>query len=155
MQQYIKKHARLLMFSMTSSCISSMSLLLCIFAVKSDSPIYFFVIPIIFWLGLIAEQLSFWIANSVLKKIITEEKPRRIHNNFGIISLMQTDLGSIADIVFVASLVIFIILALGGWGKQVFQFIFLFLMVLSFRIHCIANGKNYWYKKYFRIGEGK
>ena len=154
MQRYIRKHARLLKFSMISSCISSASLLICIFAVHNDSPIYLFVIPIIFWVGLIAEQYFFWMANSILRQIINTEKPRRIHKNLGIISPLQTELGSIADFVFVISLIVFIILMIGGWGKQIFQYIFLFLIVLSFRIHCIANGKNYWYKKYLSRRRG-
>ena len=147
MKQQIRKHALLLKSSMISSCVSSVSLLLCIFAVRSDLKIYRFLIPMIFWLGLIAEQVFFWKANSILKQIINTGQVERLNKKPGIIAPLQTELGAIADLVFVVSLIVFLILMIGNWGQSVFQFIFLFLIVLSFRIHCVANGKNYWYKK--------
>lgn len=154
MKQQIRKHSLFLDLSIIFSCVSSASLLLCIFAVRSDLQIYLFLIPVIFWFGLIAEQVFFWKANSILKQIINTGQVRRLNTKLGIIAPLQTELGAMADLIFVVSLIVFVILLIGNWGNGLFEFIFLFLIVLSFRIHCIANGKNYWYKKYFSRRRG-
>ena len=154
MRRQVRKHSLFLKFSMISSCVSSAALLLCIFAVRSDLKIYLFLIPVIFWFGLIAEQVFFWKANSILKQIINTGQVRRSNTKPGIIAPLQTELGAIADLIFVVSLIVFLILVIGNWGNSLFQFIFLFLIVLSFRVHCIANGKNYWYKKYLSRRRG-
>lgn len=154
MKHQVRKHAQLLRLSMVSSCVSSAAILLCILAVRSDLKMYLFLIPTVFWLGLIAEQVFFRKANSLLKQILGTGQVRRIHAKPGIFALFQTELGGIADLTFVLSLIVFLILFIGRWGNGFFQFVFLFLMVLSFRIHCVANGKNYWYKKYLLSGRG-
>lgn len=149
MQNQVKKHSQLLNLSMICSCVSSAAILLCIFAERSKSAIYLILIPTLFWVGLIVEQCLFWITNSVLRKIIKTNNVRRIYSRAGIISPFQTQLGTVADYTFIMSLILFVIFFMAEWGKDSFQFVLLFLIVSSFRIHCIANGKNYFYKIYF------
>ena len=45
-------------------------------------------------------------------------------------------------------IVVFVILMATGVGEKAIQYIFIFLLVLSFRLHCILNGKNFRYKKF-------
>lgn len=152
MKEQIRKHSLLLTLSIIFSFVSSASILLCIFAERRDLPLFLFLIPMIFWLGLIGEQILFWSANSVLKKIIGTGKIRRLRARPGIIAPLQTRWGIIADFIFVISLIVFAIMAIVSPSSDAIQFIFLFLIVFSFRIHCIANGKNYKYKKYLTYG---
>ncbi len=149
MKQQIKNHALLIVISLIFSFVSSAALLLCIPAIKSDSSFYLIVIPMMFWGGLVAEQCVFWRANWILKSILSEGHTRQIHIRPGIICPLQTILGTIADLTFAISLIVYIVLVVINVGTNTIQFLLLFLIVLSFRVHCIANGKNYWYKKYF------
>lgn len=136
--------------AITFSIISSTSILACIFIGTDDvtNRVLKLVFPIVFWVGFIAEQFFIWKANSFRKQIEATVKKRRISMNPGIISIFQTEAGAITDIVFAISLVVFIILMVTSIGEKAIQYIFIFLLVLSFRLHCILNGKNFKYKKF-------
>ena len=136
--------------SMVFSLISSASIIACILigTDEATNKVLRLVFPIVFWLGLIAEQVFIWKANSLRKHFEATGKKRGIKMNPGIISILQTEAGAIADIVFAISLVVFVILMATGVGEKAIQYIFIFLLVLSFRLHCILNGKNFRYKKF-------
>ena len=136
--------------SIVFSVVSSASIIACIFIGTNEATnkILRLVFPIVFWLGLIAEQVFIWKANSLRKYFEVTVKKRRIRMNPGIVSILQTEAGAIADIVFAVSLVVFVILMATGIGEKAIQYIFIFLLVFSFRLHCILNGKNFRYKKF-------
>ena len=142
----VKRHSWLVIMALIASGVSAAAILLCIWAVRTEAEIFLYLIPTIFWLALILEQVFIWKANSILKKIVEKEKIRKIQAKPGIIAPFQTKLGVIADISFIVSLVVFTVLVILNWGNDWLQFVCLFLIVLSFRVHCIANGKNYYYK---------
>ena len=144
-----KRHSRLLRYSMVSSVISSSALLLCFWGIQREKEIFAIIIPIVFWVGLILEQCFMWEANRIFNKF------KKVRCLPGIISICKTQLGFISEIVFLVTLIGFIVLFVGRWGEQFFQYILLFFIVLSFRIHCIANGKNYRYKNNLLYERGK
>lgn len=136
--------------SMCFSFVSSASIIACIFIGENDTTnrVLKFVFPIVFWIGLIAEQFFIWKANSIRKQIEASVGKRRIHMKPGIISFLQTEAGAITDIVMAISFIVLVILMALGTGEKAIQYIFIFLLVLSFRLHCILNGKNFRYKKF-------
>ena len=144
MRQTYKEHRVLLMASVIFSVLSSFAISFIAFALKYDAKWAKIPISLLFWLGLIGEQVCFWLANSILKKLLPTIKIR-FNPKPGLISPFSTSMGAIADIVFVVSFIAFIIFCIFNIGKDNIQYIFLFLLVLSFRLHCILNGKNFWY----------
>ena len=136
--------------SVIASIISSVSIMACAFLGKSDNidQVIKIIFPLVFWIGLLIEQYFIWNANSFRKKLESEGKLRRIRGKPGAVSILQTEEGAIADLILVISLIVFVILLLFGIGKGFPQYLFIFFVVLSFRMHCILNGKNFRYKKY-------
>lgn len=100
------------------------------------------IFPVIFWIGLAGEQICFWLSWHDLKKseaaICNDSKP-------GILSVFQTRPGKIADLILTGSATLLIVLMIADIGKENIQLILLFSTVLSFRMHCILNGRNYKY----------
>ena len=145
----VTRYKKYLLFSLISSVISSVSVLLCIFEPKGRAEAILKIsTAAIFWLGLIFEQLFIWWANAFRRSLQKRTDAYTITGLPGICSFFKTELGFFTDTTFIISLIVYTVLAIGKWGTDVVQYIFLFLIVLSFRWHCIANGKNYSYKRY-------
>lgn len=136
--------------SIVFSVISSAAILACIFIGTNETTdrVLKIVFPVVFWIGMICEQLLIWNANSMRKQLELKTKRRCVRLKLGIVSFIQTEAGAITDLVFAISLVVFVILVAIGVGEKAVQYIFIFLLVLSFRLHCILNGKNFRYKKF-------
>lgn len=113
------------------------------------------VFPSVFWIGLLAEQFFFWKSNSIRKEILKSGKFQKLKSNIGLISMLQNKYGAVADIVFVISLVVLLVLMIIGIGEKTAQYVLIFLLVLSFRLHCILNGKNFKYINYSLKRQGK
>lgn len=147
MDERLKKHSILLNFSIINSVISSLSLMATIL-VNTDgkNQMILVLFAIIFWLGLIAEQISIWRANAMLKEIEKQSR-RKLRGRYGIFSVATSIEGLIADGVFAISIIGLIICVIFHLGETLMQYVFICLMVLSFRMHCFLNGKNYRYKK--------
>lgn len=147
MSETKKKHSILFCFSVAFSVISSLSLMAAIL-VNSEGRNKEILIAfgLVFWIGLILEQVLFWRANRLMRIAITKDR-RRIRGKPGIISLSTYMEGLVVDAVFIISLIAFIICIAFGLGESLMQYIFICLMVLSFRLHCFLNGRNYKYKK--------
>ncbi|WP_294953157.1 hypothetical protein [uncultured Eubacterium sp.] len=107
------------------------------------------VFPLIFWLGLVAEQYFFWESNKIRKEILNKGNYRKLNAKIGLISFLQNKYGAIADLIFFVSLIILSLLMIVKVGEKSVQYIFIFLLVLSFRLHTILNGKNFRYINYF------
>ena len=146
----IKKFSLFINLSIIASIISSISIMACVFLGKSDNTdqTIKIIFPLVFWIGLLAEQFFIWNANSFRNKLIAAGKLRRIRGKPGVVSILQTEEGAIADLIFVLSIIVFAVLLLFKIGKGFPQYLFIFFIVLSFRLHCILNGKNFRYKKY-------
>ena len=136
------------LIALVFSVISSIAILLCIITPVKDKTeqILVYTTSIIFWLGLILEQIFIWMADAVRKKEVgKKEKNKKSYP--GIISFFKTKLGKISDILLILSLITYVIMLITEFGVYFSQYIALFLIVLSFRFHCIANGKNYIYRQ--------
>lgn len=116
---------------------------------NEDNKVFAVMIPIIFWLGLTGEQFFIWRANFYRKKLqqTNGRYPKRIRGRPGVISFFMTLEGMAADLLFLVSLIVFVVIALLHKGESVLQFILIFCLILSFRLHCTFNGINYRYKK--------
>jgi len=147
MSELKRKHSVLFGTSIICSVLSSLSLLAAIL-VNSEGKNKEILIAfgLIFWVGLILEQVLFWRANHIMRIAITRDK-RRIRGKPGIISLSTYMEGLVVDAVFIIALIAFIVCIAFGLGESLMQYIFICLMVLSFRLHCFLNGRKYKYKK--------
>ena len=142
-----QKHAVLFAFAMVFSVISSLSLMAAMLVNNEGKNKGILVtFGLLFWFGLILEQVLFWKANRLMKIAVAKER-RRIHGAPGILSLSTCPEGLAVDIAFGVSLIAFIICITFGIGEMLLQYIVICLMVLSFRLHCFLNGRNYKYKK--------
>lgn len=150
MRSWLKVYSDSITFSIVFSVLSSLSILSIIFLNKSEAldNVLRIVFPTVFWFGLAGEQFFIWRANSVRKSIEKSGKFRKPQSGIGIISFLRTEAGLIVDVVFALSFITLLILMIFSIGEKVVQYIFIFLLVLSFRLHCILNGKNFRYKKF-------
>lgn len=148
MNEFVKWYSNLIRLSIFCSIISSLSLLAAVL-VNSESKNQMILISfgLVFWVGLILEQALFWKANSLKKELFKLEK-RTPRGRIGILSIAASSEGFVADVVFAGSLIALVVCMMFHLGEALVQYIFICLMVLSFRMHCILNGKNYRYKKY-------
>ena len=144
MNQVKNKHRNFLIASIAFSVLSSLAIPLIIFAAAYDIQWAKIPISLLFWLGTVGEQIFFWSANAILKGLLSGIK-NSFRPKIGLIALFATTQGTSVDIVFAISLIAFIVLSILHIGRNTVQYIFLFLLVLSFRLHCILNGKNFWY----------
>lgn len=137
-------------FSIVCSFLSSISLLAGLFTGLNQATdiIIKIIFPLSFWVGLGFEQFFIRKADLLRKEIETSEDYRKIRGKPGVLSISKTRSGAIADLLLLASLLFLILFLLTGFGEKVIQYILVFLLVLSFRLHCILNGKNFRYKKY-------
>lgn len=142
-----RKHTVLFISSLVCSVISSLSLLAAIL-VNSEGKNKEILIAfgLVFWIGLILEQVLFWRANRLMRIAITKDR-RRIRGKPGIISLSTYIEGLVVDAVFIISLIAFVVCTAFSLGESLMQYVLICLMVLSFRLHCFLNGRNYKYKK--------
>ena len=150
MRRWLKAYSNSITFSIVFSFLSSLSILSIVFFYICEvlDNVLRIAFPIVFWLGLAGEQFFIWRANSIRKSIEKSGKFRKFKSGIGVISFLRTEAGLIADVVLALSLITLLILIGFGVGENVVQYIFIFLLVLSFRMHCILNGKNFRYKKY-------
>ena len=144
----LTKNRLYIVMAMVFSTISSMSVLLCIIDTKTDAAEQkiIFIASLLFWSGLLIEQIFIGIAGYNRRKLAATEKNNGKKSLPGILSFFKTKLGTASDIVLIVSIVIYLILYFTKTGIDFGQFIVLFFIVLSFRFHCISNGVNYTYK---------
>lgn len=138
-----KKHKILTIAALVSGFISSIAVLLVGLTTinKEFSDRATIIVPIIFWVGLILEQIFIWTANSIRKK-----ESRNIKCLPGIISFFKNSEGTVSTLVCAISFTVYVILmCLHKW--DIIQFVLLFLVIATFRMHCILNGCNYEYIK--------
>lgn len=147
MSRQKRKHTVLFCASIACSAVSSLSLLAAMLVnSEGKNKEILITFSLVFWVGLILEQALFWRADRLMKVAITKGE-NHIHGNPGIFSAFACTEGLVADAVFVISLIMFVACEAFGFGKAVMQYILICLIVLSFRLHCFLNGRNYKYEK--------
>ncbi len=143
-------HGIFLDFAIIASTISSLAILAAaLVELDGKNKIILIAAALIFWLGLILEQIMIWQANHLLNRKLKKDDgwhKRRI----GIFSVAACGEGLIADIVLLMSIMALFFCHRFSIGETLIQYVLVCLIVLSFRMHCILNGKNYIYKKLLR-----
>ncbi len=142
-----RQHARLLNCAMVSSVISSACLMAAMLVnTEGKNQIPLLIFGVLFWVGLALEQIFFWRSWKLMKEVDCKRK-KRLKGRVGILSIGATTEGFAADIVFALALLTFILCEIVKFEESVLQYLLICVIVLSFRMHCILNGKNYRYRK--------
>lgn len=153
MKKTIADFYKTISLSIFFSVLSSAAIPLCIVAGErhTASLALQIIIPVVFWIGLILEQVCIWKANSMRKNIEKNTKLKKFKRRCGIISFWSTFPGKVTDVMMPLFALILIVMLITNFSKDYMQFIVISLLVLSFRLHCTFNGKNYRYKEYLVI----
>ena len=138
----------LMTIAIICSVISSTTILFMIFVKMAEefNKILSYAIPLMFWMGLFGEQCCIWIANMIRHKKEKNGEGRKIKGRCGVLSVRMTDGGYISDLIFLISIIAYVLCAAMQVGENSFQYFLIFLVILSFRLRCILNGKNFRYK---------
>lgn len=110
-----------------------------------------YLVAVIFWLSLIFEIVFVYISSKKRRKMEKEkhfhrsgkEMPKRI----GLVSFLKNFEASVVDIALFIIAIIVVILTWTQGGNEWLNIIFISLLILSFNLHCILNGKNYAFLK--------
>ena len=147
MNELCKKHSGLLYLAIASSAVSSLSLMAATLVNnegKNKIPLIIF--GVIFWIGLVCEQVFYWRSHKIAKEIARNSK-KSLSERVSIFNFATYTEAIIADVIFVVSLIALVVCVLIGIGEAILQYILICCIVLTFRMHCILNGKSYRYKK--------
>lgn len=104
-------------------------------------------IGIIFWVFLALGIITQCVLGHLRKKWFLKNRIRRFKfsNKIGLISFAKNMQACIADGIFVISLIGLVISVVATSGIGYACYIFMALLVFSFCMHCILNGKIYYY----------
>lgn len=100
-----------------------------------------------FWFGLLGTITTAVIINMFRKKNCKYKSKHHELNQIGLISFFKNKPAIVADVVMFVSIVCFIVAKI--WIDNLYLlFICLAIFVFSFGMHCMLNGKNYFYLNY-------
>lgn len=113
------------------------------------------IVACVFWGGLILEQVFFWRANEGRKRIQQRAfKAKRLKNaSIGLVTFGTSKEARICDIAFVISLITSIVFNFLKVRINWLVILSLAILLLSFNLHCILNGKTYRYIKAFHLAK--
>ena len=143
----VQSHATALRLAILFSVLSSLSLLAGILTndYKSTQAIRI-ICGMFFWGCLVLEQVFFWRADRMMKAA-DGKQAARTRGKPGILALPTDPVGKIVDGAFLLFLIVLLVCMLFQWGETVLQYVCVCILVLSFRLHCFLDGKNYRYIK--------
>lgn len=130
-------------------CLTIMSAMFLLMPIVSDTTgkakAWFYIVGIVFWVSLIAGYCLLGIANKEQRSFVVRKTQQDVSMNCrpGIITFFSNVPGTIADTVFIASLLATVIVCFTKlWGTYV-SYILIFLVVISLNLHGLFNGKLY------------
>lgn len=144
-----KKDFIWLYVSIASFLLLSISFLLMPIDSTADHIKFISILPgIMFW-GFLALGVATQIILTHMRKKWISKNKRDITqgNRVGIISFMKNIPATIADVAFVLSVVGLVIALIATDSTGYVCYIFMAMSVFSFSMHCIFNGKNYFFIK--------
>lgn len=102
---------------------------------------------ILFWFSLFVGIVTQCVLSVRRKKwyMAHRIKKTRAVQRVGVISFFQNVYGAIADIIVVISFIAFVISLIVSRSSGYACYVFLALLVFSFSMHCILNGKFFYY----------
>lgn len=102
---------------------------------------------VMFWIGLIGTiAMAGYITYSRRKSIGFQDRYPQL-KQLGIIHFFQNMPALICDILMFLSVIGFAVMRI-WFGKTIYPFVFLSLLIFSFGMHCMLNGSNYIYVNY-------
>ena len=152
MKKVYKSFSLNITISLVYSLISSLAILPVMFLGEDESKnqIIKIIFPVIFWLCTVFELVFIFTANSIRKELESYPENKKFKRRIGVINFFSNKLAANVDFIFVISLLVFLVMSIFGLGEKVVQYILMFILILTFRVHCTLNGKNYRYKRYLR-----
>ncbi len=142
----------LLIASLVSFLLVAVSLTAMAFggsATSSEISIVSIICGICFWsfliIGIIFQIVLSKKINKWKSKYYRIRRSMRISPKIGIISLFKTPFGIVSDILFLLSLITFVVAYCLTDGISIICYLSLSIIFFSFCSHCIFNGKNYYY----------
>ncbi len=134
-----KRNLFFLLLSVVGFLLVSVSFLLMPLNSDSSEPNVF--VGVLFWCSLLIGIVS--------QVILTLRVKRTEHNNsgrrLGLLMFFQNPYAIISDIVLIISIIGFTVTMIVTNGLHYSCYIFLAMTVFFFSMHCIFNGKNYYY----------
>lgn len=106
--------------------------------------------PIIFWICTVFELVFIFTANSIRKELEKYPENRKFKRHMGLVNFFSNKTAAKVDLIFLILMLVFLLMNIFGLGEKIVQYVILFMLILSFRVHCTLNGKNYRYKKYLK-----
>ena len=101
---------------------------------------------VMFWLFLILGMVSQVLLVILFRQACSKNKEWRIQKQrVGIFTIGKNKLSVVADIVLLISAVTFVVLMIFTRGTGYISYIVLTILVFSFSMHCVLNGKVYYY----------
>lgn len=149
-----KKLSALLIASIVCYCVMSLNFLIMPVgnSVTDKSMRWLDILTgLIFWLGLIfgsvlyvifSRECKKWYKNNKGNKDIYKEK------KIGLISFFSNRMALVADICLIISILLFAVLMIFTDRTSYICFISIMLLVFSFTMHCILNGKSFFVYEY-------
>lgn len=132
--------------------IATMLIISIIFIKLIDNELTFKkVIALLFWLCVIFEQIFFWLSNNKRKKLenqlINEDKLIVNYLQPGLVSFFRNKEATVADIAFISSSVLLTVLSVNSSKIGWLILSTVAMVFLTFNLHCLLNGKNYFFVK--------
>ncbi|MBQ3665821.1 MAG: hypothetical protein II919_06925 [Lachnospiraceae bacterium] len=137
--------------SMITSLVGSASVLsmMRVSGIASEKKNYIpmYIVGAIFWLGIILTYVLTGVASYNRKKAIELGYGEDFVHKIGIISFFENREAKVADLVMAGSILFVIYEILSGFDQDIVILISIFLTIYSVHMHCILNGKNYYFSK--------
>lgn len=152
MKKVYKSFSLNITISLVYSLISSFAILPVMFLGEDEfkNQIIKIIFPVIFWLCTVFELVFIITANSIRKELENNPGNKKFKRRIGVISFFSNKFAANVDLIFIVSLIVFLVMSIFGLGEKVVQYVLMFILILTFRVHCTLNGKNYRYKRYLR-----
>lgn len=113
-----------------------------------DTFLYF--VGALFWISLLLSQVMMFCVTLKRKKYYKNKEKRIFSKLPSAFVFFSSKEAKIADILMILMIVAFVISVFATDNYLIY--VFLFLSVLMFEIHCVLNGKNYIYMKELKSG---
>lgn len=152
MNRLYRSFSQNISFSILFSVLSSLAVLPIMFIGEDEHKNQFIKIffPIFFWLCTVFELVFIFTANSIRKELEKYPENRKFKRSIGLVNFFSNKIAAKVDMIFILLLLVFFIMSIFGLGENIVQYVVLFILILTFRVHCTLNGKNYRYKRYLR-----
>jgi len=152
MNRLYRSFSQNISFSILFSFFSSLAVLPIMFIGKDEhiNQLIKILFPIIFWMCTVFELVFIFTANSIRKEIEKFPENRKFRRSMGLVNFFSNKIAAKVDVTFMLSLLVFLIMNIFGLGENIVQYVVLFILILTFRVHCTLNGKNYRYKRYLK-----